>query len=180
MKRFFGALTLAITLGFFGTCPAQAGYKIFMQVSGIAGESTDENHKGWIDLASFSHGLSNASAGSLSGGKVSHADFVVGKRLDKSSLPINLKLNQGSHIPSVVVEFQTAVGVNKLVFYRVTMTDAVFTSKREAGTEGDASISETCSLTYKKIVWEYWPIDGSGKLGPVVRSEWDISKNSGG
>lgn len=179
MKRFFGALTLAITLGILVTCPARAGYKIFMQVTGIVGESTDENHKGWIDLASFNHGLSNASAGPLSVGKVSHADFVVGKRLDKSSLPINLKLNQGNHIPTVVVEFQTAVGANKLVFYRVTMTDAVFTSKKNEGADGGDAITESCSLTYKKIVWEYWPIDDSGKLGPVVRTEWDLSTNTG-
>lgn len=149
-----------------------------MQITGITGESLDSNHKGWIEVTSFSHGLSHPSTGTAGGTKVAHADFALGKYLDKASLPLNLKVNQGGPAGSVIVEFQTT-GNTPQVFYRVTMSDAVITSTSNKGAAGENRVTESISIAYKKILWEYWPIDANGRLGPVVRSEWDLSTNTG-
>ena len=184
MKRIVPAVLIALLALAGGLAPLHAGVDIFMKVTGITGESNDVNHRGWIDVTSFTHGLSNSSAasGGAGGGgssKVAHASFDVSKYLDKSSLPLNLKVNQGSHVDSVIVEFQTT-GANKSIFYRVTMTDVVIVNTNIKGETGDSRITDGISMVYKKIVWEYWPIDSNGKLGPVVRTEWDVSANAGG
>lgn len=184
MKRIVHSILLALLGVLGGLTPAHAGFDIFLQMTGVTGESTDVNHKNWIEVVAFSHGLSNpgaANSGGAGGGgasKVSHADFVLSKYLDKSSLPLNLKVNLGSHIDTATIEFQTT-GANRLVFYRVTLSDVVITSVKINGAAGDDRVQDGLSLAYKKIAWEYWPIDTNGKLGPVVRSEWDVSTNTG-
>jgi type VI secretion system secreted protein Hcp len=180
MQRTLGLFALVLACLAFGACPAHAEYDIFMQITGITGESTDANHRGWIDVLSFSHGLSNPGAGVLGAGgsKVSHADFVLAKTLDKSTLPLFLKVNQGTRTETVVVEFQKS-GNNPVVFYRVTLSDAVVTSVSTQGSAGGNAVFDSLSIAYKKIAWEYWPIDASGKAGPVVRSEWDLTTNTG-
>lgn len=182
MKRTLGSFALLLGLLAFSMPQAQAGYDIFMQITGVTGESTDANHRGWIDVLAFSHGLSNAGAGVIGGGgggnKVSHADFVLAKNLDKSTLPMFLKVNQGTRTPTVIVEFQKS-GDTPLVFYRVTLSEVAITSISTAGSAGGDSISDNLSIAYKKIAWEYWPIDAAGKLGSVVRSEWDLTTNTG-
>nr|NIS53628.1 type VI secretion system tube protein Hcp [Phycisphaerae bacterium]NIU11189.1 type VI secretion system tube protein Hcp [Phycisphaerae bacterium]NIU59045.1 Hcp1 family type VI secretion system effector [Phycisphaerae bacterium]NIW95363.1 Hcp1 family type VI secretion system effector [Phycisphaerae bacterium] len=41
---------------------------VFLQIEGIPGESTDEKHKDWIEILSYSHGVSQSGAGSRSSG----------------------------------------------------------------------------------------------------------------
>ena len=184
MKRILGTFALLLGCLGFALPSARADYDIFMQITGVTGESTDANHKGWIDVLSFSHGLSNAGAGVIGGGgggggsKPNHADFALAKKLDKSTLPMFLKVNQGTRTPTVIVEFQKS-GVTPVVFYRVTMSEVAITSVSTAGSAGGGEVSDNLSIAYKKIAWEYWPIDASGKVGPVVRSEWDLTTNTG-
>jgi type VI secretion system secreted protein Hcp len=36
----------------------------FLEIDGIKGESTDDKHKDWIEILSYSHGVSQSGAGS--------------------------------------------------------------------------------------------------------------------
>ena len=42
-------------------------FDTFVKIEGIAGESTDDKHKDWIELLSFSHGMSQPVSGSAAG-----------------------------------------------------------------------------------------------------------------
>ena len=62
----------------------------FLKVDGIDGESTDANHTNWIELTSFSTGMSQpVSTSSATGGRtaerVNIGDIVVTKTVDKAS-----------------------------------------------------------------------------------------------
>ena len=67
---------------------AQVDY--FLKIAGVDGESTDDKHKGEIDLESFSWGETNspappAMAAARGAGKVQPQDFHFVKKLDKAS-----------------------------------------------------------------------------------------------
>ena len=66
---------------------AQVDY--FLKIKGVDGESTDDKHKGEIELESWSFGGTNAASFSSGGGggagKVSLQDFHFVKKYDKAS-----------------------------------------------------------------------------------------------
>ena len=72
----------------------------------MAGESTDDDHKGWIEILSYSHAIRQpvtASAGRAAA-RGEHEDFTVVKPLDKSSPTLALYTCNGRHIPSVTLD----------------------------------------------------------------------------
>ena len=52
---------------------ATASTAMFMNIEGIPGESTDDNHKDWIEVESFSSGIINPT-----GGFVQSGDAAIG------------------------------------------------------------------------------------------------------
>jgi len=82
----------------------------FLKIDGIPGESTDEKHKDWIEVLSFSHGVSQmaggdrSTGGAATEGRCMHQDFSITKTLDKASPPLDLFCCNGKHIPKVVVD----------------------------------------------------------------------------
>ncbi len=68
---------------------------IFCKIDGIAGESTDANHAGEMELMSFSHGISQprsaaaSTAGGATAGRCNHTDFSFAKTMDSSSPVLN-------------------------------------------------------------------------------------------
>ena len=66
-------------------------YDMFLKIDGINGDSTDDKHKQWIEINSYSHRIHQASGGALSaqgvhtGGRADHTDFSMTHRLDAAS-----------------------------------------------------------------------------------------------
>jgi type VI secretion system secreted protein Hcp len=160
-------------------------FDTFLQIDTVQGESTDEKHKNWISVFSFSHGISQSGAGSISSqgartaGKVDHQDFHFTKRLDKSSPFLHKHCCTGKHFPKVVVEICKNTG-NKEVIYKYTMEHALVSSIQTGGGEGQEHPVESVALQYGKIKWEMTPIDPkTGAKGGTVAAEWDVMANKG-
>ena len=85
-------------------------FDAFLKIDGIPGESTDDKHKDWIEVLSFSHGVSQRASGSAStaGGataeRADFADFSIVKALDKASPKIFEASATGKHLKAVTVE----------------------------------------------------------------------------
>ena len=83
-----------------GTQPPQTtAYDAFLKIDGIPGESTDSKHEEWIEILSFSHGVSQPST--VVGGttaRCNHQDFSIVKALDKASPKLALYCCNGEHI----------------------------------------------------------------------------------
>ena len=61
---------------------------MYMQIEGLKGESTDSEHKDWIELLSFNHAIKQpASASPIGGttGRCQHSDYTITKRVDLAS-----------------------------------------------------------------------------------------------
>jgi type VI secretion system secreted protein Hcp len=163
-------------------------FDTFLKISTIPGESTDDKHKDWIEILSFSHGVVQPATGSTSSGgarsaeRVDHQDFSLVKTLDKASPKLALACCNGEHIPEVNVELCRATG-DKAVYMKYKLTDVIVSSVSDGGSAqgGETLPLEEVSFNYAKIAWTYTETDHkTGKAKGDVETHWDLSANKGG
>lgn len=163
-------------------------FDAFLNIDGVPGESTDEKHKDWVEVLSYSHGISQPASGSGSSGgsrtaeRCDHSDFSVVKTLDKTSPKLALYCSNGEHIGEVTLELCRAGG-DKQKYMEYKMTEVIVKSIRPGGSAqgGEALPLEEVSFAYGKIDFVYTQLDPStGKPKGDVKSYWDLRANSGG
>lgn len=163
-------------------------FDAFLKVQDIPGESTDDKHADWIEILSYSTGVSQpASASASSGGgatseRADFQDFSIVKAMDKASPKLALACAKGTHIPEVTLELCRAGG-DKLKYMEYKMTNCIVSSVQPGGSsQGDETLPlEEVSFNYGKIEWNYIQqkrADGSG--GGNVAAHWNLETNSGG
>ncbi|HEU4389533.1 MAG TPA: type VI secretion system tube protein Hcp, partial [Blastocatellia bacterium] len=140
-------------------------FDAFLKVEGCPGESTDDAHKEWIEILSYSMGVSQPSsptstAGSMSAERANFQDFVVTKVIDKASPKLALQCASGEHFKEVKLELCRAAG-DKQKYMEYRMTDCIVTSFRPGGHSGGAESLplEEVSFSYGKIEWKYTSTD---------------------
>jgi type VI secretion system secreted protein Hcp len=165
----------------------------FLKVDGVPGESTDDKHKDWIEVLSFSHGAtqpSSATASSAGGGtteRVTFDDLTVSKHIDKASAKLHELCAGGKHIASVTLQLCRAGG-DKLQYMEVKMEQVIISSVQAKGMatslNGNSAAAvdnlptEEVSFNFGKIKWTYTQqkrADGSG--GGNVSGGWDLTAN---
>ena len=163
-------------------------FDCFLKITTIPGECTDDKHKQWIEVLSYSHGVSQTATGSQSSGgarsseRCDHQDFSVVKTLDKASPKLSLACCKGEHIGDVKVELCRATG-NKTKYMEYLMTDVIVTSVRPGGSAqgGESLPLEEVSFNYGKIEWKYVETDHkTGGPGGTVPTWWSVIENKGG
>ena len=163
-------------------------FDCFLKLDGIPGESQDDKHKEWIELHSFSMGVTQivggqrSTTGAASAGRCDHADLAVVKSLDKTTPKLNLFCCNGTHIKKIELELCRATG-DKQLYYKITMGDCIITSVRPGGSAkgGDTLPLEEVSFNYGEIEWEYTQTDHkTGKASGKVASKWSLVQNKGG
>lgn len=157
-------------------------YNIFVQITGISGESADEAHEDWIEVLSYSHGVSRAteSGTSRSTGQATHHDFSVTKELDKASPKLALYCCNGTHIEEVTIELCYADG-DQDRFMEYVLTDVIVTSIIPGGSAGseDRPVEEV-SFAYGHIYWTYTEYDEGGMPMGNVETHWNVETGTGG
>lgn len=157
---------------------AQVDY--FLRVDGIQGDSTNERHRGEIDVLSFSWGAAQqgtgVSGGGAGAGKVSFQDLHFAKKTDASSPKLMLVCATGEHIKEVVLTGEMS-GKKGQKFMEVRLTDVLISSFSQAGSSGGMP-TEQVSLNFAKISFKYYPVNSDGSLGEPVTGEWNLKENS--
>ena len=69
---------------------------MFMKVEGVDGESTDDAHDKWIEILSYSHGVSQpvsgvSATGGRTGGRADFQDFTIVKTIDNATPDLTIK-----------------------------------------------------------------------------------------
>ena len=151
---------------------------IFMEYDDIEGESTAEGHEGQIDILSFSWGVSHAAPAGGGGALVPQFnDLVITKRTDKSSPLLMLSTASGKQHPRVVLTL-TREGEPKGGYYTITLEEVLVTSFQTSGNAGDDRPTESLSLNYTKIKFEYTPMKADGTPDRPVVFGWDVKANT--
>ena len=159
---------------------AHAAIDYFLQIDGIEGESTSDKHKGWIDIDSFSWGVSNT--GSVGGGgnavgRPSFAPFSWTQVLDKSTVPLLVAVASGETYKDATFEALSTSGSKADgAFFKMKFEDVQFTSLKTGGSSGGGGIAVQGSLEYLKITMTYRPQKKDGSFGAEIVGGWDLSK----
>jgi len=159
-------------------------FDCFLKIATIPGESSDDKHKEWIEVLSYSHGASQpssgrtSSSGGHSAGRVDLADFVVTKYLDKSSPKLALACCNGEHIKEISVELCRATG-EKGRYMEYKMSDVIVRSVSPAGSGGEQNPLpvEQVAFSFNKIEWTYTEYGADGKKKGDIKTGWDAAAN---
>ena len=160
----------------------------FLKIDGIEGESTDGAHGKWIEVLSYSFGVSQPSSGSASSGgarsaeRVNMSDFSIVKTIDKASPKLMLACAKGDHIKEVTMELCRNTG-DKLKYAEYKLTDVLVTNVRPGGSSqgGEALPLEEVSFNFGKIEFVYTATDQkTGKAAGDEKMHWSVVENKGG
>jgi len=149
-----------------------AAINLFLQITGIDGESTDDNHRDWLEVFSFSMGMSQPWDGSVGIGQIIMEDIVFVKQLDKATPKLMEKCAKGEVIPSVILEVSD-VGNDKLTFYKYELKNVIVSSFYSKGDITEIRQTETFTLHFEWFKVTYSEIDYAGKLKGNVEFTWD-------
>ena len=158
-----------------------ANVDYFLKIEGVEGESTDDKHKGEIELASWSVGGVNSGSFSSGGGggvgKVAMQDFHVVKKTDKASAKLLTACCTGEHLASATLVCRKA-GLDQQEFLTVILSPVLISSYQTSGSSGsDVIPMEQFSMNFGKIEFKYKPQDAKGGLGGEVVGGWDVTTN---
>ena len=155
---------------------AVAATDMFIKIGDIKGESQDDAHKGWIDLLSYSWGVSGPTRNSPKPqqpvGPLQAAcaqEFTIMKSLDKASPLLFANAAAGTTIPSATVALARpdSNGSDYLV---MTFSDVVITSVQNAGAAGGDRPSESISFNFGSVQVAYTPQSAAWAPGNAVTS----------
>ncbi len=158
---------------------AQVDY--FLKIDGVDGESTDDKHKGEIQIESYSFGGTNSGSFSSGGGggsgKVSLGDFQFVKKIDKSSAKLLVACTTGEHIKHATLVCRKA-GKDQQEFLTIVLSPVLVSSFQEGGSAGtDIIPADQVGLAYGKIEFKYKEQKPDGSLGGEVIGGWDVTTN---
>lgn len=155
-----------------------ANVDYYLKIEGIDGESTDDIHKGQIDIQSFSWGMSNSgsmAAGSGGGsGKVSFTSIRMSTALSKASPMLFEAVAIGKHFPSATLTLVNSERGQE--FMKVTLSDVMVSSYQTNGMSGN-SPTESFRLNFAKIEFEYKPQSSDGSMEATVKAGYDLATN---
>jgi type VI secretion system secreted protein Hcp len=156
---------------------------MFLMVKGakhglIKGESQDDQHKGEIDVVSWSWGMlaKPSLGGGTAAGKATINDLRVVKRVDSASTALMLALRTNEPIQKAVLTLRKA-GKSQVEYLKVTIEQGRVTSLTIDGggdTSGSPELFERISFSFNKIEVEYVPQgkDGLPQGGMTFADQW--------
>ena len=149
---------------------------IFAKIGDIKGESSDDKHKGEIEVLSFSWGVTHAGSvlpgGGGGGGKASFQDLSIVHHIDKASPLLMHACATGTHVKEATITHRKA-GKAQQEFLIVKMNDVVITSVTHGGTS-DQPASESVSLAFAKVDLEYRAQKPDGALDVGIHFKYDL------
>lgn len=141
--------------------------------------SNDGTNTGWIEVESWSWGVSQSSGGADGGasGKASFQDFHFTKRLDKSSPMLAKACIEGRHLLKVTFEdYATDAKGKNQTYLQITFEDVLISSYQIGGQGGSDQLPmEEISFAYSKIEFKYIGSDPA----PGTQFGWDLKENQG-
>ena len=155
---------------------------IFAKLGDIKGESTDSKHKDEIEVLSFSWGVSNPAShgagGGAGAGKATFQDLSIVHKIDKATPSLFAACATGEHLKDATITHRKA-GKGQQEYLVVKLNDVLITGVVHGGTSG-AAASETVSLVFAKVDFEYKPQKADGSLDAGIHFKFDIKSSKVG
>ena len=170
---------LAGALAAAAAAPVPAAADVFFKLDGVPGESEDKEHKGEIEILSYTQTFANtakvAAGIAAAPGKVTCGAVTLLKNIDRSSVEFIRLVVTGAHVPKGVLTFRN-VGASDFAYYTITMDDVIVTSVNQVDNHDPAVIIEKVTLLADRFTFEH---KAATTKGPVVTTKfgWDCAAN---
>lgn len=166
-----------LVLGLLTAGLAQAANSYYLLIDGIPGESTNADHKSWIDISSFSWGLklvTSSTGGGGTTGKASFSDLSWTQQVDISTPKWFLAVATGKDIPTVTLDVTRPNGTGRSdSFFQMIFTHTKGTALTISG---DESLTEEAAMSSGETVkLRYRPQDAKGGYGQWVEGKFDLT-----
>ncbi len=155
----------------------------FLQLSNnIKGECQDAKHKDWIDVLSWSWGMTQSGTTHMGagggGGKVNVNDITVSKYVDLATNELIKRCCSGEHITKGQLIVRKSGGTAPVDYLRIDLEDIMITSYQTGGMkDGLDRVQETLSLNFRRFQVTYTMQEASGAAGPETMAGWEIAEN---
>ena len=142
----------------------------FLKIDGVEGSSKDRAHQGWIEVFSFSWGVSqlvDQSAGrsgkDRSVGKSEFSSFNIMKLMDKASQTLLLACATGKHFPGGLFVARKAGERQQVEYLKIKLTDILVSSLQQSGSAGGDDVPmESLSLNFSRVDFGFVEQDEKG------------------
>lgn len=152
----------------------------YAKFDGIDGESTDKDHKDWIDILAFNKSITVPPSSSTRPGAPQASDLSLSKYIDKASPQLALYCCTGQHIPEVTLEL-VSDNQQRLPYYRIKMKRVFVSSYSVGGDQNQSPLpTEEITLNFEEIEWTYIEYDGQGRVVAEHTTSWDFEGNTPG
>jgi type VI secretion system secreted protein Hcp len=148
-----------------------------IKFDGVDGESTHKDHKGEIEVLSWTWGVQQTAGAGVGGGsgkgKATPQDFHFTHMYDKASPVLAKHCVGGKHFPTMKLTGRKA-GEGQKDFLVITMKEVYITAVQPGGSHG-GDVVEQVSCSYKDVEFAYKPQDDKGALGGEVKFGWNTA-----
>ncbi len=136
---------------------------MFLKIQGVTGEASDTDHKGEIDVVSWSWGIQAPTSMPGQGtGKASISELSIVKRVDQSSPTLMSYVRGHKEVGKAALTVRKA-GTTPLEYFRIEL-EKVRINSLNVGSE-ESELTEHLSLGFEKVRITYTPQGATGAVG---------------
>lgn len=143
---------------------------IFLKIDNIQGGSVEQNHTGWIDIASFNWSEAMAYVNARAAGKLSMQDFSFMAETSIASPQLFQAAATGKYFSSTTLEC-CLYGESPVLFLKFQFQGVTITSYSIAGNTSALPLDQF-SIAFQKITMTYVPIGPEGEQGAPVTASY--------
>jgi type VI secretion system secreted protein Hcp len=166
---------------------AVSDYLLELKGPQVKGESQDKQYKDGIEIDSWSwsgHNESTHRFGSGGGaGKVSLGDLQVSKSIvDSATVTLFSLLCKGTHVKEAILHCRKKgggkEGSEQVEFLKISMKNCTISSLSLGGHGSATGVSESASIAYEEIKFEYTKQKDDGTKDATSQGSWNVAKNA--
>jgi type VI secretion system secreted protein Hcp len=156
---------------------------VYLQIDGIAGESRDDSHRGWIECESVQwevvqpKSASTSTSGGHTAERCIHRSIVIRKLSDLATPLLLQACSSGRTIPKAKLELMRADGAGvRIKYFEIALENVLIGDVAPEVFEGE-TMSEHLALTYSKVTWRYTRQKVGGGIAGMTAGGWDLATN---
>lgn len=153
----------------------------YLKIDGIKGDSTDSEHKDWIEAWDIGWGIMQprsataSTAGGHTAGRCEHRPLTLMKNLDPASAKLWQLCCSGQTIKEVILERFRANGEKRVKYLELRLYNVIVHAIDPHST--DIYMAERLALIYSKIGWRHASLSVEGKPLGNTAGGWDLAEN---
>ncbi|MEX0731196.1 MAG: type VI secretion system tube protein Hcp [Aquisalimonadaceae bacterium] len=158
---------------------------VFLHYEGITGETSDQNHQGWMDIESWSWGTrrkitsSSSTKNDRESANTEITDLLVSRYMDSATPNLFIESCCGKGNTVVLRLTKTGTGSGSDVYMEYTLKNALISKYDVGGTGQDTRRPiEQLTISFVDLEVKYTPYDDDGNALAPVAVGFDTATNT--